>query len=103
VSGPLLPTTPFLLLAAFVFSKGSPRLHHWLIAHRTFGPIIQEWQQHRVIPLRVKRIGVFTIILMMSPAIVFGSFPVWLKGLSTLIGLGVITLIYSYPSQRRIR
>jgi len=97
---PLLPTTPFLLLAAFLFSKGSPRLHRWLIEHRTFGPVIRDWQQHRVIPLRVKKLAVATIILLMSPTLVFGNFPTWLKALSAVIGLGVITLICSYPSQR---
>ena len=37
---PLLPTTPFVLLAAVCFAKASPRFHNWLLQHRTFGPIV---------------------------------------------------------------
>ena len=46
---PLLPTTPFLLLAAYGFARSSDRLHRWLLAHPVFGPMIENWQQHRAI------------------------------------------------------
>ncbi|MFY0633519.1 MAG: YbaN family protein [Vannielia sp.] len=42
---PLLPTVPFVLLAAFCFARSSERLHDWLLAHRTFGPMIAEWRR----------------------------------------------------------
>lgn len=51
---PLLPTTPFVLLAAWCFAKSSPRLHAWLLGHRVFGPLIVNWQQHGAIPRRAK-------------------------------------------------
>ena len=51
---PLLPTTPFLVLALWCFSRSSPRLEHWLYTHRRFGPPLQRWRQHRVVPLPVK-------------------------------------------------
>ncbi len=54
---PVLPTTPFILLAAFCFGRASPRLHRWLLRSRTFGPMIREWQQHRAIPWRTKLTG----------------------------------------------
>lgn len=54
---PLLPTTPFVLLAAFAFSKGSPRLRQWLLDSATFGPIIADWEQHGAIAPRYKWIA----------------------------------------------
>lgn len=58
---PLLPTTPFVLLAAFCFARSSPRLHDWLLAHRTFGPLIRDWRDHRAIPPRAKRASVIAM------------------------------------------
>lgn len=51
---PVLPTTPFLLLAAFFFSKGSPRIHQWILNHRWFGPPIRDWQAGMGISLKAK-------------------------------------------------
>jgi uncharacterized membrane protein YbaN (DUF454 family) len=51
---PLLPTTPFVLLAAACFARGSERLHDWLLAHHIAGPIIREWRLHRSMPPGIK-------------------------------------------------
>jgi len=51
---PLVPTTPFLLLAAYAFARSSPRLHAWLLAHPRFGPLIEDWHRHRAIHRRAK-------------------------------------------------
>lgn len=51
---PLLPTVPFLLLAAFCFARSSPRVHKWLIEHPKFGPPIQDWRDRGAIRRRVK-------------------------------------------------
>ena len=51
---PVLPTTPFILLAAACFARGSERVHNWLLAHRIAGPIIHDWQEHRSMPRGVK-------------------------------------------------
>ena len=51
---PLLPTTPFLLLTALCFNKGSEKFHNWLVHHKYFGPPIQDWRKRHVIRVRYK-------------------------------------------------
>lgn len=51
---PLLPTVPFVLLAAFCFARSSERFHAYLIEHPRFGPMIEGWQSRRAIPKRAK-------------------------------------------------
>ncbi len=55
---PLLPTVPFLLLAAFFFARSSERLHYWLLSHSTFGPLIDDWHSRGAIRPRAAYSGV---------------------------------------------
>lgn len=55
---PLLPTTPFLLLAAALWVRSSPRLYEWLLAHRCFGGYIRNFRENRAIPLRAKVVSI---------------------------------------------
>jgi len=59
---PVLPTTPFMLLALWCFSKSSVRFHNWLYQHKFFGPPLQQWEQYRVIPLSAKILSVSMMI-----------------------------------------
>ena len=58
---PVLPTTVFLIMAAACFAKSSPRMQKKLLANKTFGPLIIDWQQHRSIPKKAKRMALLTI------------------------------------------
>jgi len=51
---PVMPTTPFLLLTAFCWVRGSERLHSWLISHKTFGPPIRDYMQERAMQYKTK-------------------------------------------------
>lgn len=51
---PLLPTTPFLLLAAFAFARSSPGLHDWLLRHPTLGRVIEDWRRYGAVSRRAK-------------------------------------------------
>ena len=59
---PGLPTTPFMLLALWAFSKSSKRFHDWLYGHRLFGPTLNQWRTHRVIPVKAKVLSIVTMI-----------------------------------------
>lgn len=67
---PLLPTVPFVLLAAYCFSRGSARCERWLLDHPRFGPPIRDWRAHRAVPLRAKQLA----SVMMAAGAIFAGF-----------------------------
>lgn len=73
---PLLPTTPFLLVAAFAFARSSPRLHAWLLGHKRFGPLIRNWQEHGAISRRTKIISL-SLMAAMPPLALWMGAPTW--------------------------
>jgi len=75
---PVLPTTPFVLLAAACYLRASTRLHDRLLRSRTFGPTIVAWQEHRAIPPRAKALAIVmvTATFAISVVFVFESFAV---------------------------
>ena len=72
---PLMPTTIFLLIAAWAFSKSSPRWHTWLREHPRFGETICAWEEHHAMPRRAKRIAWATLgVSYLFTATVLGPF-----------------------------
>jgi uncharacterized membrane protein YbaN (DUF454 family) len=59
---PLLPTTPFLLVAVWAASKGSPRVHDWIFDQPRFARLINDWQQQGAVPLSAKWLATFMMI-----------------------------------------
>ena len=70
---PLLPTTPFILVAAFAFAQSSEKLHRWLLEHDVFGPLIDNWQQHGAISRRTKVLSVGTMAALPVISVVAGA------------------------------
>jgi uncharacterized membrane protein YbaN (DUF454 family) len=93
---PLLPTTPFLLLAAFCFAEGSDRLHDWLVNHVHFGPPIRRWREHRAISRRTKWVGSSSLLLILAASFVFDA-PVWLIGVQAVVVVVGGAVLWSLP------
>jgi len=100
---PVLPTTPFMLLAAACFARSSPRFHRWLLHHRTFGPIVGEWERHRAIPWKTKLWGIALMSATLAVSITFFVKPPWLKVALAIFGVVLAAWLYRVPSRDRPR
>ena len=91
---PLLPTTPFVLLAAACFAKSSPRLHGWLLHSELFGPMLRDWERNKCVSPRVKGLALLMMVVVGGVSILFFVPTGWprLVGLG-LLGLGCLALM----------
>lgn len=90
---PILPTTPFLLLASYFFLRSNPAWNDWLLRSRLFGPFLRDWQQHRGVRPHVKYTASGFMLTAVGASAAFGNLPVYglvVLGLLALIGLIVI-------------
>jgi uncharacterized protein len=91
---PLLPTTPFLLVAAWAAPKGPPRLDAWLRNHPRLGPYLRDWEEERAVPLRAKRLACalllvsWVILLLISTS---SWLPIAMGALFVTVGVYVCT------------
>jgi len=98
---PVLPTTPLMLLALWGFSNGSESVHNWLYNHPKFGPSLQQWDQHRVIPLKAKMTALIMMCISASYLIFFSSAPTIVNIISLGLMLFGILYVLSKPSTHR--
>lgn len=93
---PVLPTTPFLLLAAWCFSRSSPRFHHWLLYRSWFGSYIRHWQTYKGLPKGAKPKAMIVILVTFTISIWVVGFW-WLKlGLFALL-CWLLVFMYRLP------
>jgi uncharacterized membrane protein YbaN (DUF454 family) len=98
---PLVPTTPFLLLAAFAFARSSERLHTWITAHPRLGPPIREWHEERAVRRSAKWLATASISLAVAISVVIGLKP-WILALQVAVLAGVVAYIWSRPEPRAV-
>ncbi|HET9426998.1 MAG TPA: YbaN family protein [Allosphingosinicella sp.] len=72
---PLLPTVPFVILAAFCFARSSPRLEAWLLTHRTFGPHLAAWRSRGAISRTGKRAAIIAFAISAAAGFALLSLP----------------------------
>jgi len=89
---PVLPTTPFVLLAAACYLRASERLHRRLVTSRTFGPTIIAWQEHGAIPPRAKVIAIALIALTFGLSVLFVVEPPLMR--AGLVALGIVLSVW---------
>mmetsp|Transcript_10852 Transcript_10852/g.14108 ORF Transcript_10852/g.14108 Transcript_10852/m.14108 type:complete len:214 (+) Transcript_10852:134-775(+) len=97
---PLLPSTPFLLLAAFCYSKGSIQFHEWLINHPSLGPKIKDYREFGVIPLKAKQISTLCILINLSIPLFLTKMHLHSKVFATLASTTMILFLWSKPSKK---
>ena len=99
---PLLPTTPLVLLAAFLFVRSSESAHRWLLRQRVFGQIVREWQQKRRIPARAKWTAIalvfvaITLSLLVLPSSLCGDLTLFVVGSALTIFLAQGNLLHGF-------
>ncbi len=98
---PILPTTPFLLLAAFCYFRGSERMYKWLLSNKWFGEYIKNYREGRGVPLKVKVLA----ISFLWAAIGFSAFVVvdnfWIRIILLIIAIGVSIHIITLKTFRK--
>lgn len=94
---PLLPTVPFLLLAAFCFARSSERLHSWILEHPRFGPIINDWNTYGAIHPSAKRFATVSIVAVFTLSLILGLRPMLLI-IQAITLACVLLFIWSRPS-----
>lgn len=93
---PVMPTVPFILLAAYAASRGSQRLHDWLLAHPYMGPMIRDWRENGAVSRNAKWLAT-TMMVATSAVLFFFSPRLWLAtGVSAMMAL-VATWLWLRP------
>ncbi|MDG2276640.1 MAG: YbaN family protein [Pseudomonadales bacterium] len=103
---PLLPTTPFLLLAAWSFSQGSEKLHLWIMTHPKLSPPIIDWQENRAIQRSIKVTATFTMLAMIGLTVLFASplaIPSWAVIIQAVILTIVAAFLWTRPEVEKIQ
>jgi uncharacterized membrane protein YbaN (DUF454 family) len=95
---PILPTTPFLILSAFLFSKSSPRFHAWLMNLPHVGDVIRDWQENRVIGMRAKILCGLMLILSLVIIWIKVRILVTIKVMITILLVGVGSFVLTRKS-----
>ena len=94
---PVLPTTPFVLLAAFCFAKSSEKFHSMLVNHKTFGPLIKDWDEYGAINRNAKILAV-TMMAFVFGVSVYLAIPTYALILQALCLTGAALFILTRPN-----
>ncbi len=96
---PLWPTVPFILLAAFCFKNGSEKWHQWLLNQPKLGPVIQDWDENKVIRPWAKVLATTMILASVTYVGLFSEASYWLKG--AMFVVCALVLIYIWAQKSR--
>lgn len=97
---PVMPTTVFLILAAWSFGRSSPRLEAWMLNHPKFGGVIRDWREHGAVPRRVKYLACSGMAVGFAVFWLSTHPPLWLGALVALGMLGCALWISTRPERQ---
>ncbi len=95
---PILPTTPFLLLAVFCYSRSNHRLHNWLVNHKYLGPPLRDWEKSGAISLKAKIIATVMLSLLLAFRLPTLKIKLAIKIIASAIVIGVLVFIWTRPT-----
>lgn len=98
---PVLPTTPFMLVALWAFSSSSERFHQWLYHHRLFGPPLQRWRRERTIPAWAKVVALGSMAASLTWLVIWVRPPWLVLAASAAIMLAGAAVVVRIPSRPR--
>ena len=101
---PVLPTTPFLLLATFLFTRSSPKMNRLLLENKVFGKYLSNYFNNKPIPVRQKIISIFFLWIGLGISFYFVVLPPWIFALLLVIGIAVsihISLLGKFRNNRK--
>lgn len=96
---PVMPTAPFILLAAGCWARSSRRFHFWLINHRYFGKFVRDWEENHAVPRYAKWLA--TIMMAISSAMLFYRLPadiLWVAWVVAAVCAGVAIYLFTLPN-----
>ncbi len=95
---PIVPTVPFLLLAAYFFGKSSERLHGWLLGHPRLGPPIRDWEERGVMRRPAKLLATVSIAATFGISLLLGV-PLYVLGIQTAVLGAVLVFLWTRPEE----
>ena len=96
---PVMPTAPFILLAAGCWARSSRRFHFWLINHKYFGKFVRDCEDRHAVPLYAKWLA--TVMMSISTAMLFYRLPtdmLWMAWLVAAVCSGVVIYLFRLPN-----
>ncbi len=98
---PLLPTTPFVLVAAMCFAKSSPEIHQKLLDHKIFGPILHDWEDNKCIGCNIKILAISSVVFFTGISVIFMLKNGYVKSIGILMILIAVGVILKIPTCKK--
>lgn len=95
---PVLPATPFILLAAACYARASERFHQRLLAHPNFGPVIRDWEEYGAVSMRTKKVAISLMSLSICVSIWVVREHLWLQIMLATIAVTVGIWLWRRPT-----
>lgn len=98
---PVMPTAPFVLLAAWCWARSSRRFHFWLINHKYFGKYVRDWEENHAVPHYAKWLA--SIMMALSTALLFYRLPsdmIWIAWVVAIVCIAVAIYLFRLPNAK---